>query len=96
MASRNQAALSDFGHTLFRRGLVVFLHPSLARRDRSHAATGVHHHSPLRLRQHGAWANIPPKSNRKDALAAVQKGPLPSAALDRLTALRQTFAGGPR
>jgi hypothetical protein len=32
VASRNQAALSDFGHTLFRRGLVVFLYPSLARR----------------------------------------------------------------
>ena len=32
----------------------------------------------------------------EDALAAVQKGPLPSAALDRLTALRQTFAGEPR
>jgi ABC-type uncharacterized transport system substrate-binding protein len=35
VASHNQAALSDFGHTLFRRDLVVFLHPSLARRDRS-------------------------------------------------------------
>jgi aryl-alcohol dehydrogenase-like predicted oxidoreductase len=32
----------------------------------------------------------------EDALAAVQKGPLPSAALDRLTALRQDFAGEPR
>jgi len=32
----------------------------------------------------------------EDALAVVQKGPLPSAALDRLTALRQTFAGEPR
>ena len=32
----------------------------------------------------------------EDALAAVQKGPLPGAALDRLTALRQTFAGEPR
>jgi aryl-alcohol dehydrogenase-like predicted oxidoreductase len=32
----------------------------------------------------------------EDALAAVQKGPLPSAALDRLTALRQNFAGEPR
>ena len=32
----------------------------------------------------------------EDALAAVQKGPLPSAALDRLTVLRQTFAGEPR
>ena len=31
-----------------------------------------------------------------DALAAVQKGPLPAAALDRLTALRQEFAGEPR
>jgi aryl-alcohol dehydrogenase-like predicted oxidoreductase len=31
-----------------------------------------------------------------DALAAVQKGPLPPAALDRLTALRQAFAGEPR
>ena len=30
------------------------------------------------------------------ALAAVQKGPLPPAALDRLTALRQGFAGEPR
>jgi aryl-alcohol dehydrogenase-like predicted oxidoreductase len=29
----------------------------------------------------------------EDALAAVQKGPLPPAALDRLTALRQAFAG---
>ncbi len=29
----------------------------------------------------------------EDALAAVQKVPLPSAALDRLAALRQTFAG---
>ena len=31
-----------------------------------------------------------------DALAAVQKGPLPPAALDRLTALRQAFAGEQR
>jgi aryl-alcohol dehydrogenase-like predicted oxidoreductase len=32
----------------------------------------------------------------EDALAAAQKGPLPPAALDRLSALRQTFAGEPR
>ena len=32
----------------------------------------------------------------KDALAAVQKGPLPPAALERLTALRQEFAGEAR
>jgi len=32
----------------------------------------------------------------EDALAAVQKGPLPTDALDRLTALRQVFAGEPR
>jgi aryl-alcohol dehydrogenase-like predicted oxidoreductase len=32
----------------------------------------------------------------EDALAAVQKGPLPQAALDRLSELRQTFAGEPR
>ena len=32
----------------------------------------------------------------EDALAAVEKGPLPPAALDRLTALRQGFAGEPR
>jgi aryl-alcohol dehydrogenase-like predicted oxidoreductase len=32
----------------------------------------------------------------EDAFAAVQKGPLPAAALDRLTALRQGFAGEPR
>jgi aryl-alcohol dehydrogenase-like predicted oxidoreductase len=31
-----------------------------------------------------------------DALAAVQKGPLPQAALDRLSALRQAFSGEPR
>jgi len=31
-----------------------------------------------------------------DALAAVQKGPLPPAALERLSALRQAFAGEPR
>src|SRR6202140_2957195 len=31
-----------------------------------------------------------------DALAAVQKGPLPKAALDRLAALRQAFSGEPR
>jgi aryl-alcohol dehydrogenase-like predicted oxidoreductase len=31
-----------------------------------------------------------------DSLAAVQKGPLPQAALDRLSALRQGFAGEPR
>jgi aryl-alcohol dehydrogenase-like predicted oxidoreductase len=31
-----------------------------------------------------------------DSLAAVQKGPLPQAALDRLSALRQEFAGEPR
>ena len=29
----------------------------------------------------------------EDALAAVEKGPLPQAALDRLAALRQAFAG---
>jgi aryl-alcohol dehydrogenase-like predicted oxidoreductase len=32
----------------------------------------------------------------EDALAAVEKGPLPQAALDRLTALRQAFCGEPR
>ena len=32
----------------------------------------------------------------EDALAAVQKGPLPQAALERLSALRQAFAGEPR
>jgi aryl-alcohol dehydrogenase-like predicted oxidoreductase len=32
----------------------------------------------------------------EDAFAAVEKGPLPSAALDRLTALRQGFAGEAR
>jgi aryl-alcohol dehydrogenase-like predicted oxidoreductase len=32
----------------------------------------------------------------EDALAAVQKGPLPAAALDRLTALQQEFAGESR
>ncbi len=32
----------------------------------------------------------------EDALAAVQKGPLSRAALDRLSVLRQTFAGEPR
>jgi L-galactose dehydrogenase/L-glyceraldehyde 3-phosphate reductase len=32
----------------------------------------------------------------EDALAAAKKGPLPPAALDRLSALRQTFAGEPR
>jgi aryl-alcohol dehydrogenase-like predicted oxidoreductase len=32
----------------------------------------------------------------EDALAAVEKGPLPRAALDRLSALRQAFAGEPR
>jgi aryl-alcohol dehydrogenase-like predicted oxidoreductase len=32
----------------------------------------------------------------EDALAAVQKGPLPKAALDRLSALRQGFSGEPR
>ena len=32
----------------------------------------------------------------EDALAAVEKGPLPRAALDRLANLRQTFAGEPR
>jgi aryl-alcohol dehydrogenase-like predicted oxidoreductase len=32
----------------------------------------------------------------EDSLAAVQKGPLPQAALDRLSALRQTFSGEPR
>jgi aryl-alcohol dehydrogenase-like predicted oxidoreductase len=32
----------------------------------------------------------------EDSLAAVQKGPLPQAALDRLSALRQAFSGEPR
>ena len=32
----------------------------------------------------------------EDALAAVEKGPLPQAALDRLSALRQAFSGEPR
>jgi L-galactose dehydrogenase/L-glyceraldehyde 3-phosphate reductase len=32
----------------------------------------------------------------EDALAAVEKGPLPQAALDRLQALRQAFSGEPR
>jgi hypothetical protein len=32
----------------------------------------------------------------EDAFAAVQKGPLPPTALDRLSELRQAFAGEPR
>jgi hypothetical protein len=32
----------------------------------------------------------------EDALAAVEKGPLPQAALDRLSALQQAFAGEAR
>jgi aryl-alcohol dehydrogenase-like predicted oxidoreductase len=32
----------------------------------------------------------------EDALTAAEKGPLPQAALDRLSALRQTFSGEPR
>ena len=32
----------------------------------------------------------------EDALAAVQKGPLPRAAIDRLSTLRQAFSGEPR
>jgi aryl-alcohol dehydrogenase-like predicted oxidoreductase len=32
----------------------------------------------------------------EDALAAVEKGPLPSVAIDRLSALRQAFSGEPR
>jgi aryl-alcohol dehydrogenase-like predicted oxidoreductase len=32
----------------------------------------------------------------EDALAAVQKGPLPQTALDRLSQLRQAFSGEPR
>jgi aryl-alcohol dehydrogenase-like predicted oxidoreductase len=32
----------------------------------------------------------------EDALAAIEKGPLPRAALDRLSALRQAFSGEPR
>jgi aryl-alcohol dehydrogenase-like predicted oxidoreductase len=32
----------------------------------------------------------------EDALAAVQKGPLPAAALDRLSALQQAFASESR
>jgi aryl-alcohol dehydrogenase-like predicted oxidoreductase len=32
----------------------------------------------------------------EDALAAVQKGPLPQAALERMSALRQAFSGEPR
>jgi aryl-alcohol dehydrogenase-like predicted oxidoreductase len=32
----------------------------------------------------------------ENALAAIEKGPLPQAALDRLAALRQGFAGEPR
>jgi aryl-alcohol dehydrogenase-like predicted oxidoreductase len=32
----------------------------------------------------------------EDALAAVEKGPLPQAALDRLTLLQQVFSGEPR
>jgi aryl-alcohol dehydrogenase-like predicted oxidoreductase len=32
----------------------------------------------------------------EDALAAVQKGPLPPAALDRVSVLQRAFAGEPR
>jgi hypothetical protein len=32
----------------------------------------------------------------EDALAAVQKGPLPAATLDRLSSLRQAFVGEAR
>jgi L-galactose dehydrogenase/L-glyceraldehyde 3-phosphate reductase len=32
----------------------------------------------------------------EDALAAVEKGPLPRTVLDRLSTLRQAFSGEPR
>ena len=41
-------------------------------------------------------AGIATPQQFEDALAAVQKGPLPPAALERLTTLRQAFAGEPR
>jgi hypothetical protein len=39
-----------------------------------------------------SWSAWPPQQF-EDALAAVQKGPLPSAALERLSGLQHTFAG---
>ena len=43
VATTSIRRISDFGHTLLGRGLVVFRLSLLARPDRSHAATGVHH-----------------------------------------------------
>jgi L-galactose dehydrogenase/L-glyceraldehyde 3-phosphate reductase len=43
-----------------------------------------------------SWSAWRRRNNSTDALAAAEKGPLPRAALDRLSALRQAFSGEPR
>ena len=47
---------------------------------------------PGRARSSTAWASWA-LNNDHELLAAVQKGPLPPAALDRLSVLQQAFAG---
>ena len=42
------------------------------------------------------YTDKPIAQTLEDALAAVEKGPLPQAALDRLSALREGFSGEPR
>ena len=66
---------------LVNEGLATTLTEAATRFALSHPATGT------------ILVGMATPQQFEDALAAVQKGPLPQAALDRLSALRQAFSG---
>jgi aryl-alcohol dehydrogenase-like predicted oxidoreductase len=69
---------------LVKEGLAVSLTEAATRFALSHPAMGT------------LLVGMATPQQFEDALAAVQKGPLPRAALDRLSELRQGFSGEPR
>jgi aryl-alcohol dehydrogenase-like predicted oxidoreductase len=69
---------------LVREGFAESLTEAATRFALSHAAMGT------------ILVGLATPQQFEDALAAVQKGPLPQAALDRLSALRRAFSGEPR
>src|SRR5260370_27425345 len=69
---------------LVKEGFAASLTEAATRFSISHPATGT------------ILVGMATPQQFEDALTAVQKGPLPLAALNRLIALRQAFAGEPR
>jgi aryl-alcohol dehydrogenase-like predicted oxidoreductase len=66
---------------LVKEGFAASLTEAATRFAISHSAVGT------------ILVGIATRQQFQDALAAAQKGPLPSAALDRLSGLQHTFAG---